>query len=331
MAAGRPRWRTWNKGRAPQGTIRRRMGDQRRLCLHSLARRLTDDEACARLPSEDAEHGVRSEREKIFNIPFVVVALVLLLVGIHALRELLPAEQDVELIANLAFVPGRFTFAFDPDRIAAALDAAARSTGIPQGELVQLLGNGRPLWWTPVTYALLHASWAHVGLNCLWLVPFGAAVARRFGSLRFLMFCLATAIAGALAHFVTHIDDLQPVIGASAIVSGTMGAALRFVFQPGAPLGASLGFRDSRKEHLAYRLPALPLSAVFTNRTAMVFLIVWFIANFLFGVSAGPLGFTDATIAWQAHIGGFLLGLFGFPLFDPPPADIEPPPLANFD
>ncbi len=274
---------------------------------------------------------MRSEREKIFNIPFVVVALVVLLVGIHALRELLLAEQNVELIANLAFVPGRFTFAFDPDRITAALDAA-HAGGNSQVELDRLfLGNGQPLWWTPVTYALLHASWAHVGLNCLWLVPFGAAVARRFGNLRFLMFCVATAIAGALAHFVTHIDDLEPVIGASAIVSGTMGAALRFVFQPGAPLGESLGFGNPREEYLAYRQPAVPLSAVLTNRTAMVFLIVWFIANFLFGVSAGPLGFTDATIAWQAHIGGFLLGLFGFPLFDPPPADIEPPPLANVD
>lgn len=274
---------------------------------------------------------MRSRREKIFNIPFVVVALVLLLVGIHALRQILPADRDIELIANLAFVPGRFTFAFDPDRISAALDAA-RSAGNSQVEIDRLfLGNGQPLWWTPVTYALLHASWAHVGLNCLWLVPFGAAVARRFGSLRFLVFCVATAIAGALAHFVTHIDDLQPVIGASAVVSGTMGAALRFVFQPGAPLGESLGFGDRREEQLAYRLPALPLGAVFTNRTAVVFLIVWFIANFLFGVSAGPLGFTDATIAWQAHIGGFLLGLFGFRLFDPPSADVEPPPLANFD
>jgi membrane associated rhomboid family serine protease len=75
----------------------------------------------------------------------------------------------------------------------------------------------------------------------------------------------------------------------------------------------------------------LPLGAVLTNRTALVFLIVWFIANFLFGVSAGPLGFGDATIAWQAHIGGFLLGLLGFPLFDPPAVDIEPPPLANVE
>jgi membrane associated rhomboid family serine protease len=279
-----------------------------------------------RAPLSKQEHGVRAQREKIFNIPFVVVALVVLLVAIHALREFLSDELNAEIIANLAFVPGRFTFAFDPDRIAAALDAA-RAAGNSDVELERLLlGNGQPLWWTPITYALLHASWAHVGLNCLWLVPFGAAVARRFGNLRFLLFCVATAIAGALVHFLTHMDDLQPVIGASAIVSGTMGAALRFVFQPGAPLGESLGLRDPRQEHLTYRLPALSLAAVLRNRTAMVFLIVWFMTNFLFGVGSGPLGFADSTIAWQAHIGGFLLGLFGFPLFDPPPAHAEAPP-----
>ncbi len=259
---------------------------------------------------------MKSRGERIFNIPVAVVALIVLLVGIHALRELLSAEQNLALLANFAFVPGRFTFAFDPDRIARVLDAA-QAAGTMQVEIDRLfLGDGRPLWWTPVTYALLHASWAHVGLNCLWLVPFGAAVARRFGNWRFVLFCFAAAVAGALVHFLTHIDDLQPVIGASAIVSGTMGAALRFVFQADAPLG--LGLADP--QNLAYRKPALPLSAVFTNRTALFFLIFWFVANLLFGIGAGSLGFVDATIAWQAHIGGFLLGLLGFPLFDPPTA-----------
>lgn len=268
---------------------------------------------------------MRTQRERIFNIPVVVVMLVLLLVGIQALREVLPDEQNAQIIANFGFVPARFTLAFDPERIAAALDAAG-IRGQAQVELDQLfLGNGQPLWWTPITYALLHASWVHVGLNCLWLVPFGAAVARRFGNLRFLLFCVATAIAGALAHYVTHLDGLQPMIGASAIVSGTMGAALRFVFQPAAPPGESLAPRDPHREDLAHRPPALSLGAVFTNRTALAFLIVWSLANLLFGISAAPLGFTDGAVAWQAHVGGFLVGLLGFPLFDPR-APIEPDP-----
>jgi hypothetical protein len=33
-------------------------------------------------------------------------------------------------------------------------------------------------------------------------------------------------------HYVTHMTNLQPVVGASAAVSGAMAAAVRFVFQP---------------------------------------------------------------------------------------------------
>lgn len=282
------------------------------------------------LPIDRAERGVRERREKIFNVPIIVVALVALLFGIHGLRQLISVERDAEILLNLAFVPGRFTYAFDPNRIAAALDAS--NIGATQLEIDRLLlGNGRPLWWTPATYALLHANWAHVGLNCLWFVPFGAAVARRFGDLRFVLFCIIAAVAGALAHFVTHVDDLQPIIGASAVVSATMGAALRFVFQPG---GQELGIR--RQDGRSYSPPALSLRAVFSNRTAVVFLIVWFIANLLVGLGGNPLGFANATIAWQAHIGGFLFGLIAFPLFDrrsteiqPPPLDFEPPGSAS--
>jgi len=257
---------------------------------------------------------VNKQREKIFNIPAVIVWFVLLLVGIEAVRELLPPERDLDLVANFGFVPGRFTFAFDPDRIAATLTASADAT---QAELERFfLGSGHPLWWTPLTYSLLHAGWMHVGLNCLWLVPFGAAVARRFGNLRFVLFCVATAIAGALAHYVTHMTDLQPVIGASAIVSGMMGAALRFVFQPGA--GFLLGSRD--RERPPYRVPPLALRDVIANRTALAFLLLWFGGDILFGIGIGAtsLGMPGATVAWQAHIGGFLFGLLCFALFDPP-------------
>jgi membrane associated rhomboid family serine protease len=32
-----------------------------------------------------------------------------------------------------------------------------------------------------------------------------------------------------------------------------------------------------------------------------------------------PLGVTGATVAWEAHIGGFLIGLLAFRWFDPAP------------
>jgi membrane associated rhomboid family serine protease len=268
---------------------------------------------------------VRGKRERIFNLPGVVLAAVVLLLGIHGLRQWLPESTDVGILVNFAFVPGRFTFAFDPQRMIPVIEAFAGKDQMHADVAQLFLGNGTALWWTSLTYALLHGSWMHVGFNCLWLVAFGAAVARRFGNLRFLLFCVATAAAGALVHYLTHMEDLQPVIGASAIVSGTMAAALRFVFQPGAPIGDFSGSLQLRPDEFAYRQPALPLRGIITDRRAMAFLVAWFFVNLLFGMAPSLIGLGGETIAWQAHVGGFLVGLFGFPIFDRPvPAPAEP-------
>ncbi len=264
------------------------------------------------------EHKVQPDRQRIFNVPFVLVVLVGLMLGIHLLRQLLPLEQDIWVLIHFGFVPGRFTYLVDPARIANVI-AAAQNADPMQADIDRaFLNDGGPLWWTPLTYALLHANWAHVGFNVLWLVAFGAPVARRFGNQRFVAFCLGGAVAGALAHFVTHIDDLQPVIGASAIDSATMAAAVRFIFQPGAALGDSLGWGDPRGEKAPHAQPALPLWAVFTNSRAMTFLIFWFLTNFLFAIVSGPASLGGGAVAWQAHIGGFLFGLLAFAFFDPP-------------
>lgn len=255
-------------------------------------------------------------RERIFNVPGVILSLIAILVIIQAICDLLTPLAQLRILALFAFVPGRFTFAFDPDLVTAALSATAGASEDASQLATFFLGDGRPLWWTPLTYAFLHGGWAHVGMNSLWLVAFGSAVARRFGTVRFLTFSAVCAVAGALAHFLTNMADLQPVVGASAVVSGAMAAVVRFAFQPGAPLGSAFGFVQ-RGDHI-YRLPALPLQEILSNRNAITFLALWFLANFLSGVFPATMGMADATIAWEAHIGGFLVGLLAFQWFDPP-------------
>jgi membrane associated rhomboid family serine protease len=46
---------------------------------------------------------------------------------------------------------------------------------------------------------------------------------------------------------------------------------------------------------------------------------VWFGVNIVFGVGSIAIGADGASVAWQAHIGGFLAGLMLFSLFDPVP------------
>lgn len=257
-------------------------------------------------------------RERVFNVPRVVLGIVAVLIVIQAICGLAGPQRYLEILERFAFVPGRFTFAFDPDRVNAAYNAIAKYGEVGPEAARYFLGDGTLQWWTPLTYALLHGGWLHVSMNCFWLVAFGSVVARRFGAPRFLLFCAVSAIAGAAAHFVTHMSDLQPVVGASAVVAATMAAVVRFVFQPGAPLGEALVFAERADQDLACRQPALPLRQILSNRSAVSFLGFWLLANFLFGTLPSPLGITDATIAWEAHIGGFLVGLLAFKWFDPP-------------
>ena len=238
--------------------------------------------------------GLLVQREPLFNIPPVVIAVLAVLVLIHAVRMFVFSEQqDIEFLLSFAFIPARY-------------DSSVVLGGA-------LPGGGADVW-TFFTYALIHADWTHLGVNSIWLLPFGSAVARRFGAPRFLAFFAVTSAAGAALHLATHAGEQFPMIGASAAISGTMAAAMRFVFQRGGPLGLWGRFDES-----AYRVPAIPLRNVLADRRVLLFLVVWFGINILFGLGSLPITGSDQTVAWQAHIGGFLAGLFLFSWFDPTP------------
>lgn len=259
------------------------------------------------------------KRQPVFNIPGAVVAALLVLVGIHLARQVIPEAWDDALFARLAFVPGRLSYAVVPDRVVGGIVALAGQG--PEGyRLAQAerfyLGDGTGQVWTTVTYGLLHADGVHIGLNGIWLLAFGTPAARRFGPWRFFSFLGVTAFAGAMAQWAAHPFDLAPVIGASAAVSGCMGATLRFMFQPHVSMAAILDAGDDGRLR-AFLRPARPLRDVVRDRRALTFLVAWFVTNLLFGLGSGVLGLASGPIAWEAHIGGFLAGLVLFRAFDP--------------
>lgn len=261
---------------------------------------------------------MQSDRsEPFFNVPAVILAVLGLMVLVQAARGLLGPSADFAVVSRFAFVPGRLSFAFDPMGVAkhfagmAAHGTAEARQESAWAELVFRRGGTAP--WSLLTYALLHGGWMHLGLNGVWLVAFGTPVARRFGAARFLLFMAVTAVAGAIAHWICFPFGFAPVVGASAAISGLMGAAVRFMFQGEAP-GADL-------RHVA----PLRLAAVFRDRRALSFILVWFVTNSLFGIGAESMGLSNAPVAWQAHLGGFLAGLVLFPWFDrSAPANLGP-------
>jgi len=233
--------------------------------------------------------------EPMFNVPPVVMATVGVLLFVHGVRMLLFDEaQDVEFLLTFAFIPARY-------------DNGVIAGGFPGGVGADV--------WTFFTYAFIHADLLHIGLNIAWLVPFGAALARRFGAWRYIGFLLVTAAAGAFAHLISHLDAMVPMIGASAAISGAMAAALRFVFQAGGPLGVFRGQGDLA----AYRVPASSLAATLRDPRFLIFFGAWIGLNALFGLGTVAIAGAGQDIAWQAHIGGFVAGLLLFNVFDPVP------------
>jgi membrane associated rhomboid family serine protease len=236
--------------------------------------------------------------EPLLTLPGALTAYILLLAIFH-LRVLLPGDLENWTIDIFGFIPKRY-------------DATLLAEGFPGGEGAKV--------WTFVTYSLLHANLSHIGFNVLWLLPFGSALARRFGSLRFFAFMAVTAAAGALAHLITHEHALAPMIGASAAVSGAMAACIRFAFVRGSFLSFNRGDADA-----AARVPAQPLRQALRDRRVLAFLAVWFGVNIVFGIGSIAIGSDGTSVAWQAHIGGFLAGLLLFSLFDPVPRTAADP------
>jgi membrane associated rhomboid family serine protease len=265
---------------------------------------------------------VNSPREPIFNIPAIVVVLMALIGLVHAVFVLvLTPSQATDFLITFSFIPARYDLSLLADES-------------------WIRGWGAAVW-SFVTYAFIHGDLSHLFFNLIWLLAFGTPVARRFGPFRFTIFFLVTAAAGAAAHLATHFGEMLPMVGASAAISGAMAAALRFVFQRGGPLGLLRSVDDA-----AYRVPAVPLGAMLRNPRALAFIAVWFGINALFGAGGIAIPGMEQSVAWEAHVGGFLAGLLAFAAFDsvrePPPALSEsapddtsaptsdgPPPIAH--
>jgi membrane associated rhomboid family serine protease len=140
-----------------------------------------------------------------------------------------------------------------------------------------------------VSYIFLHGGWTHVIINSIWLLAFGPVVARRFGTPLFLGFFLICGIAGAATHLALHWGSTEPVIGASAGISGVMAAAFRML-----PFGP----QDSEQ----------PVTPLFSGRILLWSAIV-VVINIVAGVTGLGTGQGPNEVAWQAHIGGYFAGL----------------------
>ncbi|MBB2794713.1 UNVERIFIED_ORG: membrane associated rhomboid family serine protease [Rhizobium pisi] len=243
----------------------------------------------------EAQPPARPPRVPVFNLPPALFFSLCLLVVIYAVQALILSDDAVGwLLFTFGFVPARY--------------------------VVPLSQQGLELFWTPVTYSLLHGSVQHIVFNAFWLMAFGAPVVRRIGTLRFVLFWLFSATASAGLHAVLNWGDVSLLIGASGVISGLMGAACRFAF------------RAERRPMLAAHLNArLSIVEALKSRTVVIFMLLWLVGNALIAVGIPLVGDSDQEIAWDAHIGGFVFGFFLFSLFDRAPQPPEEAAEADKD
>lgn len=152
------------------------------------------------------------------------------------------------------------------------------------------------------TCMFLHGGVLHILGNMWFLWIFGGNVEDRLGSVAYLFFYLFCGIGSGVVQAAFSWGSHVPSIGASGAISGVLGAYI--VIFPGSRI-----------------LTLVPLFIIwFTVRIpAVIFIGLWFVAQFLSGL--GSLGATtEATaggVAWWAHVGGFLLGMFLALVLDP--------------
>ncbi|MFH0726995.1 MAG: rhomboid family intramembrane serine protease [Pseudomonadota bacterium] len=146
-----------------------------------------------------------------------------------------------------------------------------------------------------LSFMFLHGGFWHLLGNMWSLYIFGNNIEDRLGPLRYIVFYLLCGIASGLAHFLFYPFSTTPIIGASGAIAGVMGAYI--ILHPGAKI-----------------LTLIPILFIplFIEIPAVFFLGFWFLMQFI--NAAGATGGAGG-IAWWAHVGGFLSGIFFLKLF----------------
>ena len=204
--------------------------------------------------------------QPFLRLPVAVSILIAALVGAHLVRALASPQLSGWILATFAFYPTRYDHAY--------LAAHGGNAGT-------LLEQAIPF----ISYDFLHANWQHLAINCVWLLPFGTVVARRFGTALFIFFFLLSGIGGAAIHLALNWGSPVPVIGASAAISGCMAAAFRMMG------------------------PSSKLAPLFSARV-LLWSGIWTLINILAGLTGLGAGGHMRLVAWQAHLGGYFTGLF---------------------
>lgn len=181
------------------------------------------------------------------------------LIAINVLVFFLELSSGEAFIERWAFVPSRFL-------------------ADPVGDFATLF-----------TAMFLHAGWAHLLGNMLYLWIFGDNVEDRLGHGLFFVFYILCGLAATFAQLAVSLGSSVANVGASGAIAGVLGAYL--IMFPGRRVSVLMG------------RAVVPMSA-------LVVIGFWILIQIFSQISvftAGSQG--EGGVAYMAHIGGFVAGV----------------------
>ena len=140
-------------------------------------------------------------------------------------------------------------------------------------------------WWKDVfTSMYMHGNLLHILGNMIFLWIFGDNIEDKIGPVLYILFYHLCGVIAALVQVAATTDPSIPMLGASGAISGVLGAYVIFF-----PI---------RSVHVF----VFPLG--FMKTPAVVWIGWWFIQQYYLSKAA------NTGVAWFAHIGGFIAGVF---------------------
>ena len=205
--------------------------------------------------------------------PAITMTLIVANVAVYFYQLDLSAQSELNFIYTYALVPAILS---DPSLL--------EQTGLTTNPYLTLISN-----------TFMHGGALHLIFNMWTLWLFGGPLEDRMGRVRFILFYLLCGAIGSYGHYYFNALSTIPALGASGAIAGVLGG-FTYIF-------------PKARVHLIQPIFFFPL--VF-RLPVLIYTVIWFALQLFQGAAA--LGTQNGKemggIAWWAHIGGFVGGLF---------------------
>jgi rhomboid family protein len=249
------------------------------------------------------------------RFPFVTVLIIAVNVAVLATQGLGPSD---DVVYNYGFIPLRVSELHTGKPVVVKTKQLNRRGDVVPGQPRVLPAEPSQVYLTFLTTMFLHGGWLHLLFNMWMLWVFGNNVEDRLGHIMFFMFYMLGGLIGTASQWMFNPMSDVPVIGASGAVATVLG-------------GYAITYPKAMVKTLVF--VGIPL---ILNLPALVVLGFWFVVQMAEALGLHH-GLGGVSVAFWAHIGGFLAGMLLMPLMSigAAPAGVdwkrEAQELFNFD